>query len=346
MKKHIGQLAFFTLIFYFVLGPLKNFGTSGNPSNLLKYINSYESFAILLSSSLSFFFYTLGAYFILFYTYPKKYTNWTILLFISLIPSAIIFRYLLEEVAFYYLFGFTNYYNDPSFNYYFFDNLYYAFVFTSFGVIIFFVRYTRYKERQRTQYEIEQQKTQLSLLRSQINPHFIFNVLNGIYSLVHDKSEKALPALETLSNLLRYSLYQKEEYVNLKQEWAFIENYIDLHQTRFSERIAVLLDVPEQLPDIKILPFSLIPFVENAFKHGELHHAKTPIRIELNISSTHFIFKSENRIKIQQKDGTGGIGLKNTRKRLSLFYDDTHQLDVKVIDYLFKVELKIPLVLC
>jgi sensor histidine kinase YesM len=346
MEKRIGQLALFTLVFYFVFGPLKNFAASGDPNSLFKIVTSYESFAIFLSSSFSFFLYTLGAYLILFYTYAKKLTSWTISLFILLIPAAISFRYLIEEVVFDYFLGFTNYYNDPSFNYYFFDNLYYAFVFTSFGVIVFFIRYTRHKELQRANYEIEQQKTQLSLLRSQINPHFIFNAMNGIYTLVHDHSEKALPAIETLSSLLRYSLYQKEEQVNLKKEWAFIEDYISLQQTRWGEPIALLIDVPDRLPNIKILSFSLIPFVENAFKHGDFQRAEIPVRISMGTSSAYFVFKIENAVKLQQKDNTGGIGLENTRKRLSLFYDNAHRLDIREIDGLFKIELKIPLALC
>ncbi|WP_367392089.1 sensor histidine kinase [Lewinella sp. LCG006] len=268
------------------------------------------------------------------------------MLLLLCIPLAIAFRYILQEIIMDAVFGFTNYTEGYLLWDYFFDNLYYAFVFTSFGVIVYFLRYTRYKEQQQHEFEIENQKTQLALLKSQLNPHFLFNALNNIYALVYEKSEASLGALEKLSRLLRYSLYEKSELVSLEKEWHFIENYIELEQLRLPFKPAILLEVPTNLPAIKIPPFSLITFVENAFKHGELQNITHPLRIKMKLEKDKFIFSIENSINHNKKDPTGGIGLTNLQRRLAIFYQNEHELTIHKKDNLFSVTFKIPLSRC
>ena len=290
--------------------------------------------------------YSLGAYLTFFYTYPRKKYLLGAFLLLLCIPLAIAFRYILQEIIMDAVFGFTNYTEGYLLWNYFFDNLYYAFVFTSFGVIVYFLRYTRYKEQQQHEFEIENQKTQLALLKSQLNPHFLFNALNNIYALVYEKSEASLGALEKLSRLLRYSLYEKSELVSLEKEWRFIENYIELEQLRLPFQPAILLDLPAVMPTINIPPFSLITFVENAFKHGDLQNHERPLRIKMNIENEYFIFKIENSIKQKEKDTTGGIGLTNLQRRLALFYQNEHNLIIENKNNLFSVIFKIPLSRC
>lgn len=290
--------------------------------------------------------YSLGAYLTFFYTYPRKKYLLGAFLFVLCIPLAVTFRYVIQEIIMDAVFGFTNYAEGYLLRDYFFDNLYYAFVFTSFGVIVYFLRYSRFKEQQQSDLEIENQKTQLALLRSQLNPHFLFNALNNIYALVYEKSESSLGALEKLSSLLRYSLYEKAELVSLEKEWHFIENYIELEQLRLSFQPAILLDLPATLPAIKIPPFSLITFVENAFKHGDLQNIMRPLRIKMELQEDNFIFKVENSINHNEKDATGGIGLANLQRRLAIFYQNEHELTIENSNNLFSVTFKIPLSRC
>ena len=245
------------------------------------------------------------------------------------------------------IFGFSNYYQGYTLHYYFFDNLYYAFVFASFGVIVFLLRYSRYQERQQQAYITENQSLQLSLLRSQLNPHFLFNTLNNVYSLINEQSPNALTVVEKLSRLLRYSLYEKASVVSLEKEWQFVEDFIELQRIRLDYTPCLLLDFPPQLPVIELPPFTLLPFVENAFKHGELRDPSRPVRIYLALKDKHFIFTVENHLRAQRKDQVGGIGLENIRRRLALYYGNSADLlYVHNMTDTFAITLQIPLSLC
>lgn len=346
MKKQLLSLLVWIAVFYFIFGPIRNWGETGYVSYVYVPFVTFKGFVLFSSSLMAFMAYSVASYLIFYCTYPKKRYSLGITLLLISIPLVIGFRYVLQEIVMKAIFGFGNYTDGYLLRDYFFDNLYYAFVFTGLGLIVYFLRYTRYKEQQQRNFEIENQKTQLSLLRSQINPHFLFNALNNIYALVYEKSDASLGALEKLSRLLRYSLYEKSELVPLEKEWRFIENYIELEQLRLSFHPVLLLDVPAILPKVKILPFSLITFVENAFKHGDLRNIVVPLRIQIKTDSTYFIFKIENSIIQKVKDQTGGIGLDNIQRRLSLFYQDQHQLNIKNNSDQFSVLFKIPLALC
>lgn len=346
MKKQLFTLVLWTVVFYHIFGPLKEWGETGDLHYLYRWALGKKEFLLVTSTLIAFMGYTLGAYLSFYYTYPKKKFVLGIFLFLLCIPLAITFRYVLQEIVIKAIWGFGNYTDGYERKAYFFDNLYYAFVFTSFGVIVFFLRYSRYQEQQRLDYEIENQKTQLSLLRSQLNPHFLFNALNNIYALVYENNGASLEAIEKLSSLLRYSLYEKSEVVSLEKEWHFIENYIELESLRLPFTPAILLDVPPCLPPIEIPPFSLITFVENAFKHGELQDPENPVRIQIIHNYSEFIFNIDNKIAHKEKDDQGGIGLENLKKRLAIFYQQKHQLVIKKKKDQFSVTFKIPRALC
>lgn len=346
MKKRLLSLLLWTAAFYFVFGPIRDWGETGNFYYIYRWLINYKTFLLFTTTMIAFAGYSVGTYLVFFYTYPKKKYTLGAILFLLCIPIMIVFRYVLQEIIMKAIFGFTNYTEGYSLYGYFFDNLYYAFVFTSFGVIVYFLRYTRYKEQQQHEFEIENQKTQLALLRSQLNPHFLFNALNNIYALVYEKSELSLGALDKLSHLLRYSLYEKAELVTLEKEWRFIENYIELEQLRLPFQPAILLDLPAVIPTINIPPFSLITFIENAFKHGDLQNHERPLRIKIALDKEDFIFKLENSIKQKEKDSTGGIGLTNLQRRLAIFYQNEHKLTIDNNNNTFNVTFKIPLSRC
>ncbi|MBC8046165.1 MAG: histidine kinase, partial [Fimbriimonadaceae bacterium] len=166
------------------------------------------------------------------------------------------------------IFGEVNYKGDFKLGYYFTDNIYYGLTNGSVGIIYFFIVYSMRQLREKNELIIQQQKAELTFLRSQINPHFLFNSLNNIYSLIYQRSDKALSAVQKLSELLRYMLYEEKETVLLDDEIKYLENYIDLQKIRYDYEIPFNMEIKNPSQKIMITPLLLIPFVENAFKHG------------------------------------------------------------------------------
>jgi two-component sensor histidine kinase len=179
----------------------------------------------------------------------------------------------------------------------------------------------------------ENLKTELSFLRSQVSPHFLFNVLNNITALARKKSDELEPTVIKLSSLMRYMLYEaNEEKVLLKTELEYLNSYIELQRQRFGDKVAIHV----QIDDIKqsaarIEPMLLIPFVENAFKHGTGFIYQPVIDIVLSVQDDQLIFKVKNKCNRNEeelKDTASGIGLQNVSRRLSLLYGKVHTLDI------------------
>ncbi len=346
MKKNIGSLLLYSFLFYEVFGPLRRCLEGNDTSAFFRWTESTLNFLLISSGILAFMLYSVGAYLVLYYYYTKTSKQVALLLVLSVVPVAIAFRYFIQEILMRWLIGEGNYTDGYPLGHYFLDNLYYAFVFMSFGVIVYFIRYSKFKEQQEQQLQIENQKIQLSLLRSQVNPHFLFNALNNIYALVNDENKKSLSALEKLSSMLRYSLYEQSEAVPLAQEWQKMEDYIALESMRLPYNPAILFDVPPEIPAICVPPFILIGLIENTFKHGLLSDPQQPVRIVLKQSAQQLQFKISNMIAQREKDQTGGIGLQNTRQRLALIYPDQHLFKVEKNDQSFTVFLEIPAQSC
>ncbi len=187
------------------------------------------------------------------------------------------------------------------------------------------------------QLEKENIRFQLSALKGQINPHFLFNGLNSIYALSLQKSEKAPEAILLLSELLRFSLYEiNKERVTLVQEIRNVEHYLALQKLRLKKPEMVNLSINGNPGDRSISPMLFLPILENAFKHGD--HNKD-INISLEISET-LLFCCENYIdeKDHPEEQVGGIGLENIKRRLDLIYPG-HSLDIKKTDSMFTVKL-------
>ncbi len=174
--------------------------------------------------------------------------------------------------------------------------------------------------------------SELSFLKAQINPHFFFNTLNNIYALTMIDVDAAREALHKLSKMMRYVLYDTQEgTVLLSQEIEFVKGYIQLMQLRLTDKVKVNLETPTPLNDLPIAPMLLLPFVENAFKHGISARANS--HIDIKIGQQNRVLKVEVRNSVFADQSTNleqsnGIGLANTRRRLDLLYHGRYNLDV------------------
>lgn len=190
----------------------------------------------------------------------------------------------------------------------------------------------------------ENLKTELSFLRSQVSPHFIFNVLNNVVALARTKSDELEPTILKLSSILQYMLYETdEEKVLLRSEAEYLKSYIDLQSQRLfsGSSVHVVFEVKEDYHTIE--PMLLIPFVENAFKHGNTFIQDPEIHIGLSSENNQLKFWVRNRYngKSEAKDKTSGIGLANVKRRLALLYPDTHTLKISDVDSWYNVNLTI-----
>jgi LytS/YehU family sensor histidine kinase len=187
-------------------------------------------------------------------------------------------------------------------------------------------------ERQKKEMEAEKLQSELAFLKSQINPHFLFNTLNNICSLARKKADETEEAIIMLSGIMRYMLQDsRDERVNLGREVEYLKNFITLQRIRLPDTISIDLQVDGDPERITIEPLLLIPFVENAFKHGIGYQLPTSIRISLRVTDNILIFRVENSIFKQPGDTEpgSGIGLKNIRRRLELLYPGRHTLSVE-----------------
>ncbi len=195
--------------------------------------------------------------------------------------------------------------------------------------------------------ENENLKTELTFLRSQVNPHFMFNVLNNMVALARKKSDLLEPSLIKLSSLLRYMLYETdEEQVALDKEVEYLRSYIDLQQQRFGSLVKINVNVHTPDNHYEIEPMLLIPFVENAFKHGTGMIESPQIDIDLRAEKGTLEFNVANKHNPatgETKDDSSGIGLSNVKRRLNLLYPKSHSLTITNKDNWYKVSLQIKL---
>lgn len=204
----------------------------------------------------------------------------------------------------------------------------------------------------RQDFETQRTLAELSFLKAQINPHFFFNTLNSIYALTFVNVDTSRQVLLKLSRMMRYLLYETEQDTTmLSKELAFIKDYVEIMQLRLTENTTVQFHLPEQIEEMPIAPMLLLPFVENAFKHGVDDQQNGTIgidikqddnRIEMNVSNP--LLSNHGDSNHHKLEGSG-IGLVNTRRRLNLLYRDRHELkiDSNYKDNIYGVSLKINL---
>ncbi|RYY59001.1 MAG: GHKL domain-containing protein [Chitinophagaceae bacterium] len=189
-------------------------------------------------------------------------------------------------------------------------------------------------------------KTELTFLRSQISPHFMFNILNNMVALARFKSDQLEPSLMKLSGILRYMLYEANtEKVTLEMELVYIRHYIDLQMQRFAGQVELTEDISPAHGNLKIAPMLLIPLVENAFKHGTGIVTDPFIEIRSYVEDELLRFTIRNRFaeKTAEALANHGIGMANVQRRLSLLYKDKHELKVTSDNDIFTVSLQINL---
>lgn len=189
--------------------------------------------------------------------------------------------------------------------------------------------------RERQELQTRTMQSELRFLKSQINPHFLFNTLNNLYALTLKKDDKAPEIVIKLSEMMRYMLYEcNEKRVPLQKEINYIRNYLDLEALRQGKNVRIDFEVNGKVTDQQIAPLMFIPFLENSFKHG-LNHSITEgfVKIVMNVDDQEVNFNIENskadRLILPTRGKSGGIGLVNVRRRLDLLYPEQYDLTVE-----------------
>lgn len=192
----------------------------------------------------------------------------------------------------------------------------------------------------------EQKDMELANLKSQLNPHFLFNTLNNIYALIQIDSGKAQNAVHQLSKMLRYALYEDSTEVELSKDLDFVHNFIELMKLRLGANHQLTFDIPRQVPsDLKIAPLLFISPIENAFKYGMASSKPSVIKISITVSGTTVLCHTENSYfpEIVADKSSSGIGLSNLKRRLSLVYNNQYSLKYGISGNMFISDLSINL---
>ena len=219
-----------------------------------------------------------------------------------------------------------------------------------FGANLGIKGYFRSRDDRKRLTELEKQnlEQQLEYLRYQINPHFFMNTLNNIHALVDIDPEKAKDTILELSKMMRFVLYEgNKQGVSLLSEFNFICHYVTLMQLRYTDKVRIAVDLPQEVPDRQIPPLILITFIENAFKHGISYQHESFIEMSGTVEGDTLRFLCRNSKANSQQSAAnsqqGGVGLDNVRKRLNLIYDKQYSLKIKSEPDTYIVELNIPL---
>jgi two-component system LytT family sensor kinase len=253
-----------------------------------------------------------------------------------------LFRYVLEEVLAYQLFNTHNYHNSIHPFAYWIDNLHWATPTIIASTLIWLViNYIR-KLQQAIQLEEAQKKAEIQFLKSQINPHFIFNTLNAIYALVYKKSDQALEVIEKLSEIMRFTTYEtQKERIPIDSEIQYINSYIHLEAIRSAQPIYITTNYNIQNNQQQLPPYLLLPLIENCIKHGILTNEQAPVTITITCTPALLQITTTNEINNHHKDAHKGIGLTNLQKRLQLYYPNQHSLQCTNQNNIFTAQLNI-----
>jgi len=204
-------------------------------------------------------------------------------------------------------------------------------------------------QRERTELQTQTMQSELRFLKSQINPHFLFNTLNNLYALTLKKSDKAPEIVIKLSEMMRYMLYEcNEKRVPLSKEVNYIQNYLDLEALRQGKEVEINFDVYGDVRNQTIAPLMFIPFLENSFKHGLNHHINQGyVDIRLDVETAAVRLRIENSkpdsVPLPEHPRSGGIGLVNVRRRLNILYPEQYELKIENEPNSYAVDLKLNL---
>ncbi len=273
----------------------------------------------------------------------KKYVKLG-LSWLLLVAVFILFRYTFEEVLFLKWFGIKNYTDGTTLTYYISDNFFICTGILTMSTVFWTIKHLIESDKANAVLAQQKQQAEVSFLRNQVNPHFIFNTMNNIYAMVSQQSAQALPAIEKLSGIMRYVMSESDvEQIALNKEIAYIHNFIELQTIRIKTANTVQFSITGQTDGWYIAPLLLIPFVENGFKHGVTSKQDQPFIIDLSVQNNTLSFKATNYINQGIKDESNGIGLRNVQKRLQLLYPGKHTLLINETDGVFTALLTIAL---
>lgn len=299
--------------------------------------DSYSLIKYMITAALWAGYFYLNAYLLMpKFIYKKKYWEFALIQVVIFVIQ-IFFDWILFET----FLTARTYELKPAILFVFFPFLFILATSTAYRMIRDKIKYDHILQQK----EKENLTTELSFLRSQVSPHFMFNVLNNMVALARKKSDVLEPSLIKLSALMRYMLYEAdEEKVPLEKEIEYLQSYIDLQQQRFGNHVTVQFNASTPDKHYDIEPMLLIPFVENAFKHGTGLIEEAKIVIELKANNNQLLFKVQNKYNptsSEVKDKTSGIGLNNVERRLKLLYGHFQHLSIQQQDGWFIVTLQL-----
>ncbi|MCB0695671.1 MAG: histidine kinase, partial [Saprospiraceae bacterium] len=315
---------------------------------VLELLSTGKSFTYILSNQLiNVMVYALVVYFNIFYLIPNYLTKKKFLTYCGLLILTVLILTPLKVLLFYFKFS-----DLPTAQARLIHNLNWQFVPTFFiasastilKIINDWVRHLR----ERQELETQTMQSELRFLKSQINPHFLFNTLNNLYALTLKKSDKAPEIVIKLSEMMRYMLYEcNEKRVLLQKEVNYLKNYLDLERLRQGKNVEINFQVNGSVSDQRIAPLMFIPFLENSFKHGLNNHISqgfVNIQLDVDNNLVHLFIENSKPATVPTQDHrrrSGGIGLVNVRRRLNLIYPDHYHLEIHDNPNTYAVELDI-----
>jgi len=279
------------------------------------------------------------------YIFPKNWERkrWGLIAvqIISLNLICVLIRYVMEEKIFVRFLNFPKSQNlNPLFFVY--DNFYYSLPSFFIGFITFHIFRTFTIEKRNSELRALVHEAELHLLKSQINPHFLYNVLNYMYAISLPLSARLSNTISKLAGTMRYTLTKSEVQTSpLNEEIEFVQDYIELQSTQFDQGIHYEFIKAIDNDQVQIPTMVLITFIENAFKHGIVDDPKFPLKIKITAIKNTIEFEIENYINQNLKDVTNGIGLANVRRRLALLLPNEHFLHISSESDLYSVRLKL-----
>ncbi len=311
--------------------------------------NQSLGFTIIIES-INTLFYAAVVYFNLLYLIPKYLSDKNFFIYCGLLLLSVIIIAPIKAFALYFIFS-----THPTLQLRFVNNQLWYFIptliiagnSTIYQIVSDWMKHNREARELQTQ----TMASELKFLRSQINPHFLFNTLNNLYALTLKKSDRAPEIVLKLSEIMRYMLYEcNEKRVFLYKEVSYIKNYLDLERLRQGKDLEIRFVINGDVQDQKIAPLMFTPFLENSFKHGLNHQIKDGyVNIVLNVEreKVHFYIQNTKPDSVPTQNHTkksGGIGLVNVKRRLDLIYPSQHTLEIANEPSSFTVDLTIDLI--
>lgn len=336
IQKGVLYHIFFWVVFFFFLIIMD----SGDTSLITKMIHKL----------IRIIFYVLIVYSNLNYLFPKYLKSNNVLVYVILLFLLVALATPIEVALHYLLFNnegmtFSDVFTLKNNSRFFLGSFFIAFSSSIYKIINDWVEH----QRERSELQKQNLRSELKFLKTQINPHFFFNTLNSLYALTLKKSDKAPEIVLKLSDMMRYMLYESNERtIALSKEIAYINNYLDLEKLRHGDNFAISFDLEGDANGHQIAPLLFIPFLENSFKHGLDHELKSgyvTIKLSITDNDLELIVKNSKPKRIKGHDGLkkiGGIGLTNVRRRLNILYPNKFTLETHDLDseFLVKMNLK------